>query len=393
MNAYYFVEPLDVLMARGNRNFGAGGEHAEALMPPWPSVFAGAFRSAILAKHSNVLSQFVAGGRPAGSLGRVLGTPAEPGSFRVTWVSLAHRRAPAGMQEARESVLPVMPLPADLVVLEESGIVPIIPRPRPEGIDVSGALPLIATLRARKQEKPRAGRWLAEAAIREYLHGIRPSEGATLTTDKLFERETRLGIALDPHARTAADGALYTTEALSFSKDTGFLVGIDGAEDVLHDSGLLRLGGDGKGARYRRVDCAPGSPAIEGIGLDKRFRLVLSAPGVFSDGWLPGRVTKAGNEFRLQAPGFEARLACAAVPRYETVSGWDLANWRPKAAQRVAPTGSVYWFDQFKGDIGKLAEWVEGGLWGDHEDMSNSDKSRRAEGFNRALLAAWPQMD
>jgi hypothetical protein len=44
----------------------------------------------------------------------------------------------------------------------------------------------------------------------------------------------------------------------------------------------------------------------------------------------------------------------------------------------------VYWFNDFKGDTGKLAKWVAGGLWSD-----NPDEQRRAEGFNRALLAAW----
>ena len=46
---YYFIEPVGVLMLRGNRSFGADGEHGEALLPPWPSLFAGAFRSALLA--------------------------------------------------------------------------------------------------------------------------------------------------------------------------------------------------------------------------------------------------------------------------------------------------------------------------------------------------------
>jgi len=44
----------------------------------------------------------------------------------------------------------------------------------------------------------------------------------------------------------------------------------------------------------------------------------------------------------------------------------------------------VYWFDDFAGDVGKLAEWVASGLWGD-----NPDRQRRAEGFNRAWLGLW----
>jgi CRISPR-associated protein Cmr3 len=92
----------------------------------------------------------------------------------------------------------------------------------------------------------------------------------------------------------------------------------------------------------------------------------------------------ADGHYRLKGAGFSARLVCAAVPRNAVVSGWDIARWIPKTAQRVVPAGSVYWFDRFEGDHRKLATWVAGGVWGD-----NADRQRRAEGFNLALLGEW----
>ena len=44
-SASLFIEPLDVLILRGNKLFADAGSHGEALMPPWPSVAAGALRS------------------------------------------------------------------------------------------------------------------------------------------------------------------------------------------------------------------------------------------------------------------------------------------------------------------------------------------------------------
>jgi CRISPR-associated protein Cmr3 len=44
-----FIEPLDVLFLRGNKLFGDPGSFGESLVPPWPSVAAGAIRSALLA--------------------------------------------------------------------------------------------------------------------------------------------------------------------------------------------------------------------------------------------------------------------------------------------------------------------------------------------------------
>jgi len=169
--------------------------------------------------------------------------------------------------------------------------------------------------------------------------------------------------------------------------ETGFLVGIEGADNLLPESGFLRLGGDGRSAQYRRrTEFQLPDPPLKTIRETGRFRVILHSPGLFRDGWLPACVTREGGNLILSVAGCTARLVCAAVPRREVISGWDLFQWKPKDAQRVAPAGSVYWFDDFQGDVDKLAEWVSGGLWAD-----NADSQRKAEGFNNAHLAAWPR--
>lgn len=389
---YYFVEPLDVLMIRGNKSFGGAGEHGEAVMPPWPSLFAGAFRSALLADDAGRLADFVAIGTDRNlsveerrsrmqrllgdSLFRVLGTPLEPGDFRISWLSLARR------YDADVSAL--VPLPADLAVLDAAQAdtpVALRPAPLPGGVAASLPLPMAAVLRTQRQGKPAGGHWLDINALAAHLAGMVPQ--TTLTTAELYKRETRLGIALDGERRTAAEGALYTTEAVAFRQDTGFLVGVEGDHGQLPQSGLLRLGGDGRGARYERVGLELPEAALPPHG--ERFRLILATPGLFAGGWLPPGIRRGSDGgYRLVCEGFSARLACATVSRNEVVSGWDLANWRPKIAQRVVPAGTVYWFDEFDGDAGKLAEWVKGGLWGE-----DADQQRRAEGFNNAWLGTW----
>ena len=378
MTSYYFVQPLDVLMIRGNKSFGDAGQHGEAVMPPWPSLFAGAFRSALLGKDAAQLARFANGEKLPDALGDVLGTTVEPGSFAITWLSLAQASTDANVNAA-------IPLPADLVAFDDAKLplVALQPAAHPAGSVASNELPLTALLRVAKQIKPETGRWLDNAGLVSHLAGKLPA--STLKTASLYQRETRLGIALDACSRTAQDGALYTTEAIAFNTDTGFLVGIDGDAGLLPSGGVLRLGGDGKGAAYKRVDLTPPAAPLAHIATSCRFRLILATPGIFSGGWLPDGVTRQGErDFRLQGDGFSARLACAAVPRFDIISGWDLAHQQPKTAQRVAPAGSVYWFDQLEGDAGKLAAWVADGLWGD-----NHDRRRRAEGFNRAWLGIW----
>ena len=381
MTDFYFVQPLDVLMLRGNKSFGDAGEHGESVMPPWPSLFAGAFRSALLGQDAVRLANFAAGQRLEGRLGDVLGTTISPGSFRINWVSLAQSAKGAAHASC------AFPLPADLIAFSDAAL-PTLETLTPTSLGTpvseTTGLPLTALLRRRKADKPDSGRWLAGTGLDDHLSGRPPQ--ATISTSTLFKREPRLGIALDAGTRTATDGAIYTTEAIAFMPDAGFLIGIDGLQEQLPPSGLLRLGGDGKGATYERIDFTPSRAPLARISSDHRFRLVLATHGLFDQGSLPDKVVRQDNgSYRLTGDGFAARLACAAVPRHEVVSGWDLALWQPKPAQRVAPAGSVYWFDHFEGEADKLANWVAAGLWGD-----NPDPQRRAEGFNRAWLAAWP---
>lgn len=394
MTAYYFVRPTDSLFVRGNLAFGDAGEHGVGVMPPPPSLFAGAFRSAILGRNANALSAFAQQGetgsaeldRALGTLNPETGAVRKQGTFRLTWLSLAGRNS---------GVEAIFPLPLDLVLLE-SGLTKLIPRAVHELMTAGRNLPLTAVLRTAKQEKPLGGFYLRQPGWVKHLAGSGLDvETDAIKADQLHIRDPRLGIGLNADSRTAETGLIYTTEGYAFiPKDssfdeTGFLVGIEGADNLLPESGFLRLGGDGRGAQYRRIEFQMREPSLkEAIRKDGRLRLILTTPGFFQDGWLPARVVRGDGEYRLHGGGFTARLACAAVPRREVISGWDLFQWKPKDAHRVVPVGSVYWFDDFQGDVNKLAEWVNGGLWAD-----DADSQRKAEGFNNAHLAAWPRSE
>ena len=88
---------------------------------------------------------------------------------------------------------------------------------------------------------------------------------------------------------------------------------------------------------------------------------------------------------RLTLPGLTARVVAAAVSRADTVSGWDLAARAPKAAQKTAAAGSVYWLDELAATPQALGKLAEQGLWLDPCE----DAQRRAEGFNHFSFAAY----
>ncbi len=393
MNAttYFYVRPTDSLFVRGNLAFGDSGEHGTGLMPPPPSLFAGAFRSALLGQDVKHLSSFLSQGRCSdAALEQCLGTPRMPGEFRITWLSLAGEPSAGALPE------PVFPLPADLLMLGMT-FATLEPRAVAAGVQSAGDLPLRATLVSAKQEKPNGGTLLSARGLHQHLSGQRPEQAHGIETKHLYQRDPRLGIGLNTDAHTAEEGQIYTTEGFAFSPksagmpakfaSTGFLVGIDGVAELMPAEGVLRLGGDGRSALYRRVNFTP--PAAPGLpGKSRRFRLLLQTPALFSQGWLPeGVVRQNDDSYHLQGDGFDARLACTALGRRDTVSGWDLFQWAPKPAQAAVPAGSVYWFDEFDGDFGKLAAWVSQGLWPQNPDTLQH--SRRAEGYNRALLGAW----
>lgn len=387
---YYYVRPTDTLFVRGNLAFGDSGEHGASLMPPPPSLFAGAFRSAMLGKDAAQLTEFIAAGRctdPA--LNKCLGTPSAPGDFRISWLSLAGDPGAGALPEA------IAPLPADLLAMDKN-FARLEPRAIPAGVQSAGDLPLRATLLSAKQEKPQGGVYLRSKGLMQHLQGGEAAQADSIPSASLYQRDPRLGIGLNADARTAEEGQIYTTEGLAFSPSgdkepapfasTGFLVGIEGVADLLPAEGVLRLGGDGRSSHYRRV-CFNTPTIGNPIKGTTRFRLLLQTPALFTQGWLPDGVTKQGDHYRLQRDGFTARLVCAALGRRELVSGWDLYEWKPKPAQAAVPAGSVYWFDEFTGDVGKLAAWVESGLWPENPDMQQP--TRRAEGYNCALLGAW----
>lgn len=394
MTEYRFIEPLDVLYLRGNKLFGDAGSYGEALMPPWPSLAAGALRSRMLADHGVDLAAFAqARDRLPGlsdALHACLGTPAQPGGFRISLFTLACRE--------KDRVQPCFPLPADVVVttgtLDDASY--LQPTALHSALSSSYALSQPPLLRAAGPAKPQGNLWLNAAGLGAWLNGEKLAKNHLLRGGDLWQFDHRLGIALNGAQRTVAQGMLYTAQTVALSRrdgrnqgrDVGFLVGVDGASGLLPESGLLRFGGDGRGAALQAVsrkDLLP-VPDWRRIERERRFRLVLATPGLFADGW---RLPDLDADNLWHGPnGCAARLVAAAVHRADTVSGWDLARRQPKSAQRVAPAGSVYWFDSFQGQAEALGKLAAEGFWamGDYPDPS-----RRAEGFNNLLIAAWPK--
>jgi len=384
MTAYRFLEPLDVLFLRGNKLFGDPGSYGESLVPPWPSVAAGALRSRILADDEIDLTAFARGQAPHPELG----TPEQPGSFTVTGFHLARRSADGHCEV-------LMPLPADLVVSEAHEVSALKP------VDLtqkrllsSAALPCVPLLAETTRSKPASGYWLNGTGWCQYCAGQAITPDGLTPGSELWSIDPRVGVGLNADTRSVAEGRLFTVQAVALKKreqtgaDIGFVVAATGAR--LPETGLLRLGGDGRAVSLQVVDDI-GLPKLShaAITQSRRCRLVLTTPGIFSterQGWLPEGMSRTEDgSYRFALHGVTGRLVAAAIPRAEVISGWDLAQWRPKPAVKAVPAGSVYWLDELEASPEALSALVANGLWANPD----THDTRRAEGYNRLMLTPW----
>ncbi len=372
MTAHRFLEPLDVIFPRGNKLFGAAGSYGAALMPPWPSVAAGALRSRMLVDAGIDLDAFAAGEAPVEGLG----TPQSPGPFRVSRFLLARR-----VEGAVEALHPV---PADVVVMEHDGGYQtryLSPTVLDEAIATSAPLAHHPVLAIDEQDKPVSGLWLSAAGWEAWLEGKSIAAEHLVKSEALWRLDDRVGVALAPDTRSAEEGKLFTVQGVALKQDVGFLVEVTGAEPPA--TGLVRLGGDGRSAALSTVGAIrwprPDYAALAGAG---RCRLVLTSPALFPGGW---RLPSQDETGRFQAQGIRGQVVCAAIPRHGVVSGWDLAQRHPKPAERAVPAGAVYWIEDLQVTPEALERITREGLWPE----KGGDPQRRAEGFNACEFALW----
>lgn len=321
-----FLEPVDVWLFRDGRPFDALSDHrAQSLFPPYPTVMQGVLRS-----HHLVVKKVDL--RDPQAIEQAIGTAERyPPGFRV--------RGPFVARRTDSGVVRYLPLPQD-AVKEGTRFRALVPRSLPDSVRCSAPTPKVLWP-PEKSDKLETQWWLREDALREYLEKgkVQADEeaiqgGKVCPSSHLFQRENRLGIALEDATRTTQEGALYEVEFVRPCPGVGLAVEVHGL-DGWSEKGLLRIGGEGRGARFEVAAMADWPPPPN--PLPQRFRLYLATPAYFENGWCPA---DWGKFFQGSVT-----LVAAAIGRYEAVGGYDLATRDHKPARRYVPAGSVYFFE------------------------------------------------
>ncbi|MEQ8704128.1 MAG: type III-B CRISPR module-associated protein Cmr3 [Phaeodactylibacter sp.] len=165
---------------------------------------------------------------------------------------------------------------------------------------------------------------------------------------EIVGQEFKIGIGRDAHRRTAEEGKLYTVHFSHLQPGYCLLVEAEYPDDY-PDSGILKLGGEGKMAHFEKVEAqtaadvkavlAPRLPE----GKSDFFKLYLTSPAYLD---------KQGHPVFLGNKPFRVEGGVTGKPYL--LGGFDYKQRRPKPMHYVAPAGSVYILE-YKGNAGPIS--------------------------------------
>ena len=380
-----FVEPADVLLFRDGRSFSAANSDtlARGVFPPRPTVFYGAIRSALMSRNDADFDQPTFG--LSGPVADVVGTKTDAGTLSIVRFALARRNGGA--------VERLYPVPSDILVRKgdrdrdapraERRYTLLRPREAPGRTNGPDDVQLPWTDDdALNAVYTAASGYLPEPAFREVVSGNETAMCNAIDAESLFRTEPRTSVALDGETGTGRSGQLFTVAFTRTDSEVGFLLRLEDDAGAVPPKGWLRLGGEARAAHFTVVDASRTADGdlISTIQKEGHFKLVLTTPAVFEQGWRPDVVDSDG---RGTLAGCRVQLRGAAVEGYEPLGGWDMAAGRPKTTRRAVPAGSVYFFDlEDPSDAPQLAE--KGFIL----PLASSDEDRK-QGLGLAALGTY----
>jgi len=393
MSHFLTVSPRDPIIARDGRPFGATqGRRMKSLGWPYPSVLAGSLRT-------------------------LLGKNIEP-TFSADTVGALKEIEIAGPLPLVGNQL-YFPAPKDFLLRDEPDRTSFAARPSPidreagEGCDLpeSELLPVLLPETAGDDFKPgkvpafwsarRMREWLLDPTGALFQAPPKDPNSASGFLDSP-PKDERMHVVIEPQTGAAKEGLLYMTVGLALDQEDllaarvecKMAARVECRSDSAFAAALCTLdafysfGGERRLARFKSHDLAKAWACPDDVQAalreSPRVRLVLATPALFKNGWKP-----AWLDHRLEGQppgaGVTLKLVGACLDRWRPISGWSLETGRlgPKAVRRLAPAGSVYFFEVTdKADLSQLAQK----LW--LRSVCDDDQDQR-DGFGLALWGVW----
>jgi len=224
--------------------------------------------------------------------------------------------------------------------------------------------------------KPIDNRYISSQDLMNYLEGTLTRIGAEVSP---YQDEDRVGIKIDPTEGTAEEGKLYRVSFLRFDKGVFLSVwlGKDEIKNYIPEKGILKLGGESRGAYYELKDenrklfgrrLPPN--ILEKINDAKRFRVYLATPYVFRSDFEEELRRDMENRLSIDL------VVKGSAPEITTLSGWDYKKNRQKEGRKVLKEGSVMYFIIESGKLTDIEYPLNIGLM-------------RTLGFGCIFIGAW----
>jgi CRISPR-associated protein Cmr3 len=347
-----FLEPNESLLFRTGRPFDAGEtDYAETLFPPTPETLQGVMR-ALLATQWDTTKTLPEVFRPGSELVKLVGDRNGYGRFRITNISLGHRK----YDDKEDDIELIYPVPSHLLKDEQDFL-----RLKPAEMTGTnsnmppGMLYLKPERKTQGKLTPVEG-WLTEANLRITLNA--KEDLANLKVVKkgeIFKYESRVGIGMENATKVTREGMFYSVQMIRMQPGYGFVVDVRLTDEThpdtfipdqktqetlnLHKQGWATIGGEQRAASFRVIGTS--TPLLQNTKHEGNGTvLYLATPASFKNGWRPEQW-----QTPLLAP------IAAAIPRYQPIGGWKLrpedSGGSNKCMRRCVPAGSVYFFDRF----------------------------------------------
>ncbi|GAP61724.1 hypothetical protein ARMA_0147 [Ardenticatena maritima] len=381
------VVPHDPLIFRDGKPFTATpGARATSVPFPFPSTLAGAVRT-------------LSGALENGGI-----FPKKNNDALVQKVLAYPVAGPFLFDTRRQQVLFPAPQDALLVKLEphdetKAQQVPLHPTTRFSNVltNMPDGLQLVAPVETVKAKRhPNAPAFWYWEKIEAWLKHPTP---ATVTLSALgihtLPTDYRTHVSIQHQSGTAEEGALFQTAGLTFvhaprkekrpDLDEAAELALLLQTDAPIGATMWTLGGERRLAAWEEQnDTLPTCPeeVQTAIQQRRRGRLILATPAHFTGGFLPTWVCE-------HPSGVKLRIVGAAVGRPVHVSGWDYQKGKPKITRRLAPAGSVYFFEIVEGDEAAITQFINA-VW--LRPISDEEQDRR-DGFGVALLGTWNEKE
>lgn len=334
---YYKIMPIDTFFFRGGMPFDAGVNfHTESLFPPYPSAYAGALRR---------------------------GEKVAARSIKIGWNGMMIKDQP------------IFPRPLDMNFMDEETLQKMELHPEPLG---NQQLPYIlapkeVSLGKKLVKNSGQDMYITQDDLSRYLFDQEDLSISTFNLDKYIVKEPHIGIAIDPETQTTIDGQWYIQEKIRLQSTIQLVVEAEG--ELSSEEGLIKLGGANKVASIQPLQQS--FPIMEQKIEDESryFKLYLSTPAIFKQGWLPRWIdlkTMEGS-FSFRKRKVKVKLMSAAIGKPFPIGGFETVKNRPKALHLAVPAGSVYFFEIIEGTLKDVIHLMHGKNMSDYRETLGFD--------------------